>query len=65
MNYDSIFLCLGKKSQLIKELIGNRIVGTDHSDIAFTCIIKHNLNITNSKQYFLKEGPLAILPINK
>ena len=65
MNYDSIFLCLGKKSQLIKELIGNRIVSTDHSDIAFTCIIKHNLNITNSKQYFLKEGPLAILPINK
>ncbi len=64
-SYDSIFLCVGRRSQLAKELIGKRIVSDDLSDIAFTSIIKHNLNITNSKQYFLKEGPLAILPINK
>ena len=65
INYDSIFLCVGRRSQLTKELIGKRIVNDDLNDIAFTSIIKHNLNITNSKQYFLKEGPLAILPINK
>ena len=64
-SYDSIFLCVGRKSQLTKELIGKRIVSDDLSDIAFTSIIKHNLNIIHSKQYFLKEGPLAILPINK
>ena len=65
INYDSIFLCVGKRSQLTKELIGKRIINDDLNDIAFASIIKHNLNITNSKQYFLKEGPLAILPINK
>ncbi len=65
INYDSIFLCSGRKSRLVKELMGGRIVGDDLSDIAFTSIIKHNLNIINSKQYFLKEGPLAILPLNK
>ena len=65
INYDSIFLCSGRKSRLVKELMGGRIVSDDLSDIAFTSIIKHNLNIINSKQYFLKEGPLAILPLNK
>ena len=65
INYDSIFLCVGRRSQLVKKLIGKRIVSDDLNDIAFTSIIKHNLNIINSKQYFLKEGPLAILPINK
>tara|TARA_Y100000590_G_scaffold33488_1_gene36721 strand:+ start:8483 stop:9613 length:1131 start_codon:yes stop_codon:yes gene_type:complete len=65
INYDSIFLCAGRRSQLVKKLIGKRIVSDDLNDIAFTSIIKHNLNIINSKQYFLKEGPLAILPINK
>ena len=65
INYDSIFLCSGRKSRLVKELVGGRIVSDDLSDIAFTSIIKHNLNIINSKQYFLKEGPLAILPLNK
>ena len=65
INYDSIFLCVGRRSKLVQELVGARIVGDDLSDIAFTLIIKHNLNIINSKQYFLKEGPLAILPLNK
>ena len=65
INYDSIFLCVGRRSKLVQELVGARIVSDDLSDIAFTSIIKHNLNIINSKQYFLKEGPLAILPLNK
>tara|TARA_B100000029_G_scaffold151131_1_gene146257 strand:- start:237 stop:1373 length:1137 start_codon:yes stop_codon:yes gene_type:complete len=65
IKYEAIFLCTGKKSHLVKGLIGKRIVSDDLSDIAFTSIVQHNFNIINSKQYFLKEGPLAILPINK
>mgnify|MGYP001206996131 CR=1 FL=1 len=64
INYDCILLCAGKRSQLVSDLLGKRVVGDDLNDIAFTSIIKHNLNIINSKQYFLKEGPLAILPIS-
>ena len=63
--YDIIILCTGKKSFLVTNLIGKRIISGHPNDIAFTSIVKHNLNINNSKQYFLKEGPMAILPINK
>ena len=64
-NYDSMFLCVGRRSQLIKKFAGRRIVSDNLNDIAITAIIKHSANINNSMQYFLKEGPLAILPINK
>ena len=28
-------------------------------------MVRHNINISEPRQYFLKEGPLAILPINE
>ena len=65
INCDSILLCVGRGSKLTKKLTGKRIVVDDFNEMAFTTIVKHDLNIINSKQYFLKEGPLAILPINK
>ena len=34
-------------------------------EIAHTTNVKHDLKINNARQYFLKEGPLAILPISK
>jgi len=63
--YDSIFLCVGKKSKIVKNLTGRRSVYENMKDIAFTTIVKHNSKIINTRQYFLKEGPLAILPISK
>ena len=65
IKYDNIFLCTGKKSLLVKKLISKRIIGEDLNDIALTSVVKHNLNIKHAKQYFLREGPMAILPINK
>lgn len=65
INYDSILLCVGRKSPMVKKLIGTRAVNHNYNEVAFTSIIKHKLNITNSQQYFFKEGPLAILPTNK
>ena len=64
INSDIILLCVGSRSELIRKLIGQRIVYNNFNEVAFTATVKHNLNINSAKQYFLKEGPLAILPLN-
>ena len=63
--YDLILICLGRKSNIVSELVGNRNIKIDKNEIALTSILRHNSLISDPKQYFLKEGPLAILPINK
>ena len=65
ITYDSIFLCVGKGSNMLDNLIGKRYVHNDTQQIALTTIVKHDLKKLNSSQYFFKEGPLAILPISK
>ncbi len=62
--YDMILLCVGKNYAMVENLIGKRFIKEDKREIAFTCIVNHRSNITESKQYFLKEGPMALLPIN-
>ena len=63
--YDLIILCLGNKSTLYKGIDNNRSIVKDYKEMAVTCEVIHNLKIKNSSQYFLKEGPLAILPFDK
>ena len=63
--YDLIVLCVGKNSILIDNYLGKRKIKKNKNDLAYTCIIKHDLDISSASQYFLREGPLAILPINK
>ena len=65
INYDLILLCLGKNSKIIAEFLGKRIIEQNIKEIAFTSVVKHNSKILDPKQYFLKEGPLAILPIDE
>jgi len=62
--YDMVLLCVGKNNRIVEKLIGSRFIKEDKNEIAFTCNVKHNLSIIESKQYFLKEGPMAMLPIN-
>ncbi len=62
--YDIIILCTGRENQINEKIFNNRYFKEDKKEIAYTSIITHNLKITESRQYFLKEGPLAILPIN-
>ncbi len=64
-NYQMILVCTGKESSLTKNLVGRRFIYKDLNEFAFTTIVSHNDNISNAKQFFLKEGPMAILPINK
>ena len=63
--YDLILLCAGSKSALVRKLLGKRSVINDTNEIAFTTIVKHKLAIVDAKQFFLNEGPLAILPFEK
>ena len=65
ISYDLIILCVGKKSRLTEKLVGKRFIENNYNEIAFTTIVKHKSKIDGSKQYFLNEGPLAILPINQ
>ena len=63
--YDLILLCVGRSSKIISEFVGKRYIQKDDKEIALTSMVSHNINISDPRQYFLKEGPLAILQINE
>ena len=63
--YDLILLCVGRSSKIISEFIGKRYIQKDNKEIALTSVVSHDINISDPRQYFLDEGPLAILPINE
>ena len=63
--YDAIFVCTGSKSEIIQNIFKDRFIEKKTDEIAFTSIVNHTSNIINTKQFFLKEGPMAILPLNK
>ena len=58
-------LCLGRSSKIYQSIIDKRSLDKDYKEIAITGYVKHNLKNLNTAQYFLKEGPLAILPFSK
>jgi 2-octaprenyl-6-methoxyphenol hydroxylase len=60
--YDLIILSIGSKSNLYSAIEKGRSIKKNYNEVALTAIIKHNTKIQNASQYFLKEGPLAILP---
>ena len=63
--YDLIILCAGNKSTFYKSIDLGRCIDKDYKEFAITGNIKHNLKVNGSSQYFLKEGPLAILPFKR
>ena len=65
ISYDAIFVCTGSKSEIVKNIFGDRFIENKTNEIAFTSTVNHTSNIINAKQFFLKEGPMAILPLNK
>ena len=64
-SYDAIFVCTGSKSEIIQNIFEDRFIERKTDEIAYTSIVNHSSNIINAKQFFLKEGPMAILPLNK
>ncbi len=64
-NYDLIVLCLGGQSKIYDKIIKTRSIKKNYKEIAITGYVRHNFKTLNTSQFFLKEGPLAILPFSK
>ena len=63
--YEMKILCLGRSSKIYQNIVDKRSLNKDYKEIAITGYVKHNLKNLNTAQYFLKDGPLAILPFSK
>jgi 2-octaprenyl-6-methoxyphenol hydroxylase len=63
--YDLKILCLGRSSEIYQNIVDKRSLDKDYKEIATTGYVKHSLKNLNTAQYFLKDGPLAILPFSK
>jgi len=63
--YDLIILSIGGHSMLYNKITNGRSIQKNYKEIALTATVKHKDKITNVSQFFLNEGPLAILPFNK
>jgi len=63
--YDLIILSIGGRSELYSTIEKGRTIKKNYKELALSTIIKHNGKIENVSQFFLKEGPLAILPFHK
>ncbi len=62
--YDMKVLCLGRSSKIYQNIIDKRSLDKDYKEVAITGYVKHSLKKLNTAQYFLKDGPLAILPFS-
>ena len=65
IHYDLIILCLGGESKIYSKFLNERNITKDYNQMGVTVLVKHDCKIKNASQYFLKEGPLAILPFSK
>ena len=63
--YDLKILCLGRSSKIYQNIIDKRSLDKDYKEVAITGYVKHSIKNLNTAQYFLKDGPLAILPFSK
>ena len=63
--YDLKVLCLGRNSKIYQSVIKSRSIEKDYKEMALTGYVKHNIKDISTSQFFLKEGPLAILPFSK
>ena len=51
--------------EMYQNIISSKSINKDYGEIALTGYVKHNLKDVSTGQFFLKEGPLAILPFSK
>ena len=64
-DYDLIILCMGGQSKIYDKITKIRSIKRDYKETAITGYVRHNFKNLNTSQFFLKEGPLAILPFSK
>ena len=63
--YDLIIVCAGSKSKIYENLGLSRKIFKNYNEYSISGQIEHKNELTEISQYFLKEGPFALLPINK
>ena len=63
-SYDLVVLCLGSNSPIYQKVDGNREIKKNYKEHSITCSVRHQIKDIGAQQFFLKEGPLAILPYN-
>ena len=63
--YDLIILSIGSVSKLYDKIESGRSIKKNYEELAITATIKHDVKIKNPSQFFLREGPLAVLPFQK
>ncbi len=63
--YDLTILCIGGQSKIYDKIIKTRSIKKNYKEIAITGYVRHNFKTLNTSQFFLKEGPIAILPFSK
>ena len=63
--YDLIILCLGAETAIYEDIIGKRGIQKDYSEYSITGSVSHDIKDLTAQQFFLDEGPLAILPYKK
>ena len=63
--YDLIILSIGGKSKLYNKITQGRSIEKNYEEIALTTNFIHSTKNIKVSQFFLKEGPLAILPFSK
>ena len=63
--YNLVIICAGKNSSLTKKFLNDRYFNYSYEEVSLETIIRHNStkNII-ARQFFLKDGPLAFLPIS-
>ncbi len=64
-SYDLVVLCLGSNSPIYQKISGNREIQKNYNEHSITCSVRHRIKDIGAQQFFLKEGPLAILPYSK
>jgi 2-octaprenyl-6-methoxyphenol hydroxylase len=63
--YDLIILCVGGHTKLYNKITQGRSIEKNYKEISLTTTIQHSSKINTVSQFFLNEGPLAILPFSK
>ena len=63
--YDLIILSTGGLSKLYSEIEAGRSIKKNYDEVAITATVKHKAKIETASQFFLKEGPLVVLPFQK
>jgi len=63
--YDLIILSTGGLSKFYDKIEAGRSIKKNYEEVAITGLVKHESKIDNASQFFLKEGPIAVLPFKK